>query len=204
VENDAFALAVDKAGDVYVTGYTDSPDFPTKNAIQPKIAGVIDPSDGAYPSDCFVAELNPTGTGLVFSTYLGGSEADIGGCIAVDSSCNIYVAGYTYSIDFPTHNAIQSFLACTNLYYFNANDFVTEIASNHASVVYSTYYGGNNYDAAAGIAVDNSGNASITGGTSSTNFPTTNAISSTLAGGYDTFVLKLGPGGTNRLYSTYT
>ena len=200
----ALGIATDHAGNTFVAGYTDSPNFPvTPGALYTNIAGVPDRFVHLYPVDGFVTELNPGGSNLIFSTYLGGEQADGVYGIAVDSSDNAYVTGFTSSTDFPTTNAIQKHLACPYSIYYNNNAFVTEIASNGTSLVYSTYYGGTNFDWGYGIAVDGAGDAYVTGFTQSTNFPTTNAISSTLSGAQDAFVFKLGPGGTNRLFSTY-
>jgi hypothetical protein len=174
----ALGIAVDGSGCAFVTGYTDSTNFPTTtNAIYPKIAGVLNKNVKAYPVDAFVAKLNPGGSNLLYSTYLGGSQADIGNAIAVDSSDNAYVTGYSYSTNFPATNAIQNHLACTYSEFFNANAFVTEIASNGMSLVFSTYLGGTNFDEGKGIALDTSNNIYVAGFTSSTNFPTINSIS---------------------------
>ena len=105
----AVGVAVDGAGDAYVTGFTDSPNFPTTtNALYTKYRRVSNPSLVVYPADAFVAELNPSGSNLVYSTYLGGASMDGGYGIALDSSNNAYVTGFTYSTNFPTTpNAFQ-------------------------------------------------------------------------------------------------
>ena len=98
----AGGIAVDRSGNIYVTGITESTDFPTKNALQNNYGG------GQY--DAFAAEINPSQTGpasLVYSTYLGGGDEDEGFGIAVDNSGNAYVAGFTFSLNFPTMNAYQ-------------------------------------------------------------------------------------------------
>ncbi|HZI32154.1 MAG TPA: SBBP repeat-containing protein, partial [Candidatus Binatia bacterium] len=123
--------------------------------------------------------------------------------MAVDSKDNAYVTGFTYSSDFPTTNALHDHLLCPYNYYLNGNAFVSEIASNGTSLVFSTYYGGTNFEEGRGIAVDGSNNIYVTGYTISTNFETTNAIQSTYGGSQDAFAFKLGPGGTNIIYSTY-
>jgi hypothetical protein len=184
----AFGIAVNGQGNVFVTGATDSPDFPTNNAIpgHAKIGGIYLQSFGAYPSDAFVAELNSSGTNLIFSSYLGGSGMDAGNGIALDLSGNIYVTGYTFSTNFPTTNAIPyhlagrtnlflDHLACTNSFYYNANAFITKIGPTGTNLIYSSYFGGNNYDMGNGIAVDSSNFVYVTGFTASTNFPATNA-----------------------------
>ncbi len=173
----ASSIAVDGMGDAYVAGYTDSPNFPVTNAIYSKISGVLNTHVGLYPVDAYVTELNPGGSNLVYSTYLGGESMD--GCngIALDSSNNAYVTGFTYSTNFPTTpNALQSHLACMNTVYYNANAFVTEIGAGGTNLVYSSYLGGTNFDEGEGIAVDSSNYVYVTGFSASTNFPTTNAL----------------------------
>jgi hypothetical protein len=208
----ALGLAVDANGNAYVTGYTESPDFPTTNALFGQIAGSPIPKLGYYPVDAFVAELNTNGSRLVYSTYLGGNAADIGNAIAVDSSGVAYVAGYTYSTNFPcTATALQKKLACTNSLYVNANAFVAAIAPGGTNLNYSSYLGGLNYDQATGIALDPAGNIYVAGFTGSTNFPTTNALagfkhlngSTNATGAFDVFVSKFQPNFGGLVYSTF-
>ncbi len=190
-----FGIAVDSSGDVYVTGYTLSTAFPTTvGAFQMTNAG-------GY--DGFVTKLNPTGAALVYSTYLGGSSDDFGRGIAVDAAGSAYVTGYTYSTAFPTTvGAFQTTHAADS----GRNDaFVTKLNPTGAGLVYSTYLGGNSFDVGLGIAVDALGSAYVTGGTQSTNFPTTTrAFQTTFGGGVvDGFVTKLNPAGSMLDYSTY-
>lgn len=175
-EDAAFGLAVDtNNGNAFVTGYTDSPNFPTTNALFPKIPGKPNPLFGnIYPASAFVAELGGYGTNLIYSTYLGGTNQNVATSIAVDSSDNAYVVGYTYSGDFPVINAFQPHLACSNNIYLNANGFVSEIAANGTSLLYSTFLGGTNFDVAEGVALDSSNDVLVTGYTGSFNFPTQN------------------------------
>ena len=152
----AFSIAVDSSGNAYVAGETLSTDFhTTSNAYQSTYAG------GTNHGDAFVTEIAAGGTSLLYSTYLGGTGDDVANSIAVDSSGNAYVAGWTLSTNFPTtSSAFQpSFAGATN--YGNA--FVAEIASGGQSLVYSTYLGGSGDDVAYGIAVDGPGNAYVTG-----------------------------------------
>ncbi len=179
------AIAVDSAGRAYVTGFTESTDFPTKNPFQSAI------HDAA---DVFVTEINAAGSGFVYSTYLGGNDFDGGNGIAVDSTGNAYVTGVTSSTDFPTVNAIQPTLPV------GSHAFVTKFSANGSAPVYSTYLGGSGSDLGYGIKADASGNAYVTGFTSSTNFPTVNAIQSSPTGG---FLSKINAGGTAFIYSTY-
>lgn len=187
VDDVALSLAVDNSGNAFVGGYTDSPDFPTNHAIQAKISGVPDKFVHLYPIDGFVAELNAGGSGLIYSTYLGGAQADGVYGITVDSADNAYVTGFTCSTNFPTTNALPfqlagttntslNSLACPNSFYFNNNAFVAEIVSNGTSLVFSSYLGGTNFDWGNSIAVDASNYIYVTGYTASTNFPTTNAL----------------------------
>jgi hypothetical protein len=201
-----YGIAVDAAGDAFVTGFTQSPNFPTTtNAIYPHISGPFYKDFNSYASDAFVAELNSGGSNLIYSTYLGGESSEAAYGIAVDSSGDAYVTGFTYSTNFPTTNAIQNHLACTNSFDLNANAFVTEIAAGGTNLVFSTYLGGTNFDQGQGIAVDGAGYVYVTGYTASTNFPTwntpTNLPNSHLLNGstnknnfdLDAFVTKLPP-----------
>ena len=183
-------IAVDDSGNAYVTGYTDSTDFPTKNQYQT--------NQGS--TDAFVTKIN-TGLsgGLVYSTYLGGGDDDRGLSIAADNSGNAYVTGYTDSTDFPTKNQYQTNQGSTDA-------FVTKINTGlSGGLVYSTYLGGGDDDRGLSIAADNSGNAYVTGYTDSTDFPTKNQYQ-TNQGSTDAFVTKINTGlsgGFSLLYSTY-
>jgi hypothetical protein len=176
-------IAVDPAGNAYVTGNTDSSNFPTANPIQATYGG------GSF--DAFVAKLNAAGSALVYSTYLGGTNADGGYGIAVDSSGNAYVSGYTQSTDFPTANPIQAAFGGGS---FDA--FVAKVDTTGSTLAYSTYLGGSGIEAGNGIAVDSSGNAYVTGQTNSTDFPTANPLQAANAGSYDAFVAKICAVGT--------
>ena len=182
-------IAVDGAGQVYVTGSTGSTDFPTMNAFQPTWAG---------SEDAFVAQLSPDGTALNFSTYLGGNGFDGGRGIAVDGAGLVSVTGSTRSTDFPTANALQPALAG------DSDAFVARLTADGATLVYSTYLGGSRGDQGSGIAVDGTGQAAVTGSTRSTDFPTANAFQPAYGGGFtDAFVAKLTADGTALAYATY-
>ncbi len=185
--DDGYAIAVDGAGSAYVTGFTQSSNFPTTaGAFQSSHA-----SDGGT-DDAFVTELNAAGTALSYSTYLGGNQFDLGTGIAVDSAGNAYVIGYTASTDFPTTaGAFQTSHGSDGGLY---DAFVTKLNATGTALSYSTYLGGNNQDEGSGIAVDGAGNAYVTGYTSSTNFPTTTgAFQTSYSGGQDAaFVAKFG------------
>jgi hypothetical protein len=168
-------------GDAYVTGLTYSPNFPTANALQPK-GGVSEDYD-----DAFVTKLNPSGSAFVYSTYLGGHTFDGGMGIAVDTSGNAYVTGYTSSVDFPTTpDALQSILSNPTNAVYSLNSFVTELNPIGSALVYSTYFG---VSQGQGIAVDASGNVYFTGSAGS--IPTANALQSTNAGSQNAFVAKI-------------
>ena len=183
-----FSIAVDGAGNAYVTGWTGSTNFP--------VAGAVQATSGGGGRDAFVAKLNPTGTGLVYSTYLGGSGSDSGNGIAIDAS-GTYVTGSTTSNNFPVVNAFQSLLAG------GQDGFVTKLNSTGSVISYSTYLGGSLDDRGSSIAVDSSGAVYIAGNTNSTNFPIINAVQSTNGGAPDAFVTKLNSIGNAVLYSTY-
>jgi hypothetical protein len=198
-------VAVDSSGNAYVTGYTQSTDFPvTPGAFQTTCNGG---NNCANYGDAFVAKLNPTGSALVYSTYLGGSSSDWAGGIAVDSSGNAYVTGYTASTDFPiTPGAFQTVCGGACL----GNVFVTKLNPTGSALIYSTYLGGSRYDNGTGIAVDSADNAYVIGATCSTDFPTMNPFQPAYGGGDcsiygygDAFVSKINATGSALVYSTY-
>ena len=152
---------------------------------------------GSYNRD-YALIIDPV---LLYSTYLGGSDREIGRGIAVDSSGNAYVTGNTHSLDFPTINAFQNSKGGG---VFGTDAFVAKLNPSGNVLIYSTYLGGSdNTDAGRGIAVDSSGNAYVTGVTFSPDFPTVNAFQDTLAGDADAFVTKLNPFGNGLVYSTF-
>ncbi len=174
---DSAVIAVDASGNAYVTGFTTSTDFPTANPLQAAYGG--------GPYDAFVAKVNGPGSALVYSTYLGGSDVDWSERIAVDASGNAYVTGYTYSTNFPTANPLQ---AASGGGY---DAFVAKLNAAGSALVYSTYLGGLGDERGYDIAVDASGNAYVTGSTTSTNFPTANPLQAANGGGTDAFVARL-------------
>jgi Bacterial Ig-like domain (group 3)/Beta-propeller repeat len=186
-----YGIAVDSAGNAYVTGVTGSTNFPTMNPLQAVLGGT---------ADAFVAKINAAGSALVYSTYLGGSNSDVGFGIAVDRMGNAYVTGYTFSTNFPTINAVQPAYGGGN-----SDAFVAEINSTGSALVYSTYLGGDDFDVGSAIVTDGLGNAYITGYTHSTNFPTMNPLQPVIGvgGGTDAFVTKISPSGAFLVYSTY-
>jgi hypothetical protein len=187
----ARGLAVDSAGSAYITGFTDSTNFPTANAFDATI--------GSNGDDAFVTKLNAAGNALVYSTYLGGGDsAEFGQAITVDSAGNAYVTGSTFSDDFPTVNPIQAANAGGS-----TDAFLSKINAAGSALVYSTYLGGGDNDSGEGIKVDSAGNAYLGGDTFSTNFPTASPIQAANAGNGDTFVLKVNAAGNALVYSTY-
>ncbi len=202
-----YAIAVDGAGNAYVAGVTASTSFPGTGAspIQSTWKG---------SNDVFVTKLNPAGTALVYSTYLGGSGGDTAYAIAVDTAGNAYVTGETdsgtqslTSIPFPTVGAFDS------SYNGGGDAFVTKINAAGNALVYSTFLGGGGNERGYGIAVDGAGNAYVTGHTSSDNassgpgggFPTAAPLqaNNSSLGNFDAFVTKLNATGNALVYSTY-
>jgi len=197
--NDAgYGVAVDGAGNAYVTGNTTSTNFPTVSALQGTNHG------GVFGSlDAFVSKLNAAGTALVYNTYLGGTGDDYGFGIAVDPTGNAYVTGRTTSTNFPTTaNAYQT----TN--HGNNDAFVSKLSATGAALMYSSYLGGANDDDGYGIAADAAGDAYVTGLTTSTDFPTTAGSLQPALNGYynNAFVAKVNTaasGPASLVYGTY-
>jgi hypothetical protein len=191
--DDISAIDVDSAGNAYVTGATQSSDFPTQAAIK------------TTQDDSFIAKLNAAGSALVYSTYFGGNHHDVPEGIAVDSSGNAYVTGLTRSTDFPTVNALQATIDPTEcLPGLRCGDaFLTKINAAGSGYVYSTYLGGNERDRGNDIRVDAFGAAYIVGDTRSTNFPTASPLQAANAGAEDLFVTKVDAAGSSLVFSTY-
>ncbi len=187
----ARGIAIDSAGNAYVTGFTGSTNFPVANAFQA--------AQGAGNSqDAFATKLNAAGNALVYSTYLGGDGAlEFGEGIAVDSAGNAYLTGVTNSTNFPLANAIQGALAG------GGDNFITKLNAAGNALVYSTYLGGSDFEIAEGIVVDSAGSAYITGDTRSTNYPTASPVQATNGGGQEAFVTKVNAAGNALVYSTY-
>ncbi len=187
------AIALDGSGNVYVTGVTCSGDFPTT-------PGAFDRTLGWTDCDAFVTQLNPGGTALVYSTFLGGADHEWGNAIAVDRSGAAYVAGHTESSDLPTTAGAFD----TTYNGGSADAFVAKLSPTGSDLVYATYLGGISFERANAIAVDRSGAAYVAGRTNSCDFPTTlRAFDTSLGGSGDGFVAKLHPGGNTLVYSTF-
>jgi hypothetical protein len=180
-------VALDSSNNIYITGATRSNNFPVLNALQASRQG---------RSDAFLTKLNSLGSGLFYSTYLGGSSSDYGTGIAVDSAGNPYISGTTESTNFPVLNAPQGNLGGL------ADAFVSKFNVQGNGLIYSTYLGGASNDYGRAVAVDNGGNAYTTGSTSSTNFPVQNPRQASSNGLSEAFVTKLSAQG-GLAYSTY-
>lgn len=186
-------IALDASGAIYITGQTASTNFPVSdNAPQTRLAG------GSGVTDAFVLKLAANGRDIVYATYLGGAQSDTGNAIAVDSTGAAYVGGRTDSTDFPSTTR-------DTLPPRGAGDgFVTKVAPNGASVVYSSYLGGFALDLVNAIAVDSTGAAYVTGETRSDNFPfSETGYQRERRGSSDAFCSKLTPDGATLAYSTY-
>jgi hypothetical protein len=200
-DDKGYGIAADSSGNAYVTGYTSSDSFPTRNAYRSYFNG--------NSADAFITKIDTTQNGddsLIYSTFLGGYRDDIGKGIAIDSSGNAYVTGYTRSEDFPTLHSYQSLHKD-----WEYDAFISKIdttLSGTDSLVYSTYLGGSGNDKGYGIAADNSGNAYITGYTEGRYFPTRNAYQCYpwWLGDYIAFVTRIDTtlsGNESLIYSTY-
>jgi hypothetical protein len=185
----AFGIAVDSSGIAYLTGWTYSSNFPTTSGVRQRTFG--------GGRDGFVSKLNSTGSALVYSTYLGGGGQDSGNGIAIDASGNAFIAGDTYSTNFPALNGYRSTSGGRQ------DAFVSKLNPTATSLVWSTYLGGTGDEGASALTVDSSGGVYVTGGTTSTNFPTNLALQGSNAGGQDAFVTKLAADGKTLPFSTY-
>lgn len=171
-----------------MTGHTASTDFPTVNHLDGSSDGIC---------DGFVTKFSPSGSFLLYSTYLGGSNGDMGECIAVDGGGCAYVTGLTLSWDFPIANPYDG------SYNGIEDAFVAKLSASGNSLVYSTYLGGSSWDLGQGIAVDGEDCAYLTGATYSADFPLVNPYNGSSGGIEDAFVTKLSASGNSLAYSTY-
>src|SRR6267143_1638547 len=183
-----FGIGFDNEGNLYVAGETSSLDFPNKGAIQNDVGGNY---------DAFVSKFDPTGTRLIYSTYLGGSLYDHAVGIQIDDLGSAYIAGITLSTDFPVKNASQPFPGG------GYDGFVTKLSPSGSEWVFSTYLGGRGFDQVAALAIDHDNHVYVVGQTSSSNFPRSNAYQSSLSGPSDAFVTKLNATGTDVVFSTF-
>jgi hypothetical protein len=183
-----YDIAVDASGSAYVTGWTYSSDFPA----------VVGP-DLSYNGDwdAFVAKVNPSGTALVYAGFLGGWGQDLGYDIAVDASGSAYVTGETLSSDFP------AVVGPDTSYNGSFDAFVAKVNPDGTALVYAGFLGGSGADWGRGIAVDASGNAYVTGGTWSRDFPAVVGPDTSHNGYGDAFVAKVNPDGTALVYAGF-
>ncbi|MGH9659476.1 MAG: SBBP repeat-containing protein, partial [Bryobacteraceae bacterium] len=184
----AFSIAVDSSGNAYVAGWTTSSNFPVSSPYQSFFGGVM---------DAWVAKLNPSGSGLVFCTYLGGAGSDTANGIALYNNSTVMLTGTTASTNFPLAAPFQ------NSKQAGDDAFVTRFNPWGTALDYSTYLGGAGDDRGASIAVDSAGGAFVTGTTTSSNFPLQGAVQAVYGGAQDAFVTKLNPNGLTLAYSTY-
>jgi hypothetical protein len=221
---DSVSVAVDSAGNAYIASGTLSTNFPvTPGSFQTNFGGAPSICDQGnfFCGDAFVTKINSTGTAIIYSTYLGGSDSDYAFGLAVDASGNAYVTGLTKSSNFPvTPGAFQPAFGgappvCD--VYVCGDTFVTKLNSTGSALLYSSYLGGSDNDYAEAVAIDAQGNAYVTGSTASANFPTTpGAFQTQFTGNYtctgrsgatrpcqDSYVTKVNPAGTQLVYSTY-
>jgi hypothetical protein len=186
-----YAIAIDEAGSAYVTGATESSDFPTT-------AGSFDTSHSSG-TDVFVVKVNAAGTGLAYAAFLGGSDGDTGFVIAVDGAGSAYVTGVTESSDFPTTAG-----AFDPWYSGNDDAFVVKVNAEGTGLAYAAFLGGSGWEWGRAIAVDRGGSAYVTGDTDSSDFPTTAGAFDTSYNGYDdVFVVKVNAAGTGLAYATF-
>jgi hypothetical protein len=196
--DEGLGIAVDGSGRAHVTGQTRSADYPTTS-------GAFDTffnDGGEPPADAFVTKLNASGSRLAYSTFLGGTNFDVGLGIAVLDG-RAYVMGSTTSPDYPTTTG--AFDTSFNSGVGDVDAFVTKLNASGSELAYSTFLGGGtNDEGGADIAVDGNGRAYVTGFTRSTDFPrTTGAFDISLDGAQDAFVTKLNASGSALVYSTY-
>lgn len=204
-------IAVDAAGNAYLAGETISllPNLVTPGAFQTNYAGGFSDHTNQIGGDAFVAKLDPTGSNLVYLTYLGGSGDDAALGITVDGAGQACVTGYTDSTNFPTRNPIQSGIHGTPdalFGFFPEDAFVAKLDSSGSSLLYSTYLGGNGVDEGLDIAVDAAGAIYVTGFTQSTNFPlnfSTNITYTTNGATVSTNIIAT-PRGLQTLLNTHT
>jgi hypothetical protein len=172
--DEGYGIAVDPAGNVFLTGYTQSTNFPVPGGFDTVYNGA---------GDVFVAKVTNSGQ-LAWASYLGGGGDDIGHGVAVDSSGNVFLTGYTYSSNFPVPGGFDT------SYNANRDAFVAKV-TNSGQLAWASYLGGSGSDVGHGVAADYSGDVFVTGGTESTNFPVPGGFDTSHNGGYDVFVAKV-------------
>lgn len=205
-QDKGFGIAVDASGNTYVTGSTDSYDFPNDSLANGTLNSFVTPSNSGSITDAFISSFSADGTSKIFSDFFGGGKSDGGMAVCVDSVGAIYFTGYSFSGDFPVVN--PRFTKSGG--GVNEDAFVVKLAAGGRSVIFSTYIGGSGDDIGLGIASDSNGNAYVAGMTQSFDFPVKNALialsnpivsapSTTTQG----FIAKFSPTGSNVVFSTY-
>lgn len=192
--DEANAIAVDSAGDVYIAGSTGSGQFPVVRAIQTTTGGL---------KDAFVAKISGDGSQVAYATYLGGSADDEALGLAVGEDRSVYVTGWTKSSDFPVKQAYQQLCHLDGSNLCRSEAFVAKLAPDGSELVYSTYLGGSGEDVGSAIAVDAKDQAYVTGVTASTDFPSSHALQPSAHGKNDGFVTKFSADGLSLAWSTY-
>ncbi len=182
------AIDVDNAGNLYVTGRTQSANFPMVGAIDGSFGGMW---------DVFVSKLSADGSALLFSTYLGGVQTDAPRGLLIDSSSAVCLSGYTASSDFPVQNAYD------NTHNGGYDIFVTKLSSSGNTLLYGTFLGGSTDEGPRDIATDSSGCLYVGGSTSSADFPAVNGYDTTYNGESDVFFTKFSADGSSVVYSTF-
>ncbi len=181
----ASRIAVDNLGNAYLTGATSSPDFPSIHPVQAAQGG----------QDTFLTVVNPQGSGLVYSTYIGGSGSETGYGVALDKQRNVYVSGFTNSPDLPLVGSFQGPQG-------GQDGFFVKVNAAGTAYLRTSYLGGTGNDLAVSCAVDRKGSVYVVGQTASANFPTVNPIQA-MQGASDAFVSKFNPAANSLVYSTY-
>ena len=181
-------VAVDTGGNVYVTGFTGSDDFPTMGGFDTTYGG---------RGDAFVTKIDAAGSGLTWSSYLGGFEEEYGRGVAVDPGGNVYVVGYTVSLDFPSGGGFDT------TYEGLTDAFVTKVDASGWSLTWSSYLGGSGDESSSAVAVDANGNVYVTGYTNSSDFPSSGGFDTTYGGSYDAFATKVDASGSSLAWSSY-
>ena len=182
------ALALDAQGNAYLTGTTNSSDFPTRTPFQATYGGAV---------DAFVAKVGSAGSALMYATYLGGASTEYGGDLAVDDVGQAYVVGTTFSPDFPTVTPLQPTLGGER------DLFITKFTSDGKGMVYSTYLGGSAQDEGRGLTINADGHVYVTGHTHSPDYPVVHPVQATVAGGADVIMSHLDASGATLVSSTY-
>ncbi|MBI4327826.1 MAG: SBBP repeat-containing protein [Chloroflexi bacterium] len=204
-EDYANGVAADAAGNAYVVGHTLSADFPTTtNAFQPQFGGNGDEGDSNnLQGDAFLLKINPDGSRLLFSSFLGGSLADQARAVALDDAGHAFVTGFTESTDFPLANAFQTEMhGADSVLYKRGDAFVTKVNSAGTALLFSTYLGGTGPDYGIDMATDRAGDVYVSGYTCcATDFPFKNGFERPDFGARG-FVTKLRGDGSQLVYST--